>query len=92
MDRSSSYPYDDWSALVGGIIEIRKDSKSIAQGYVDAVMPDSSMLWISGDFIRSRSSYSKADGYEAWISPTHLQLVNGRTSSTRTESVPKRWS
>jgi hypothetical protein len=68
-----SYRHDDWLVLVGEIVEIRHNCRFICQGRVDAAMPDSSILWIAADFIRSRTLYSKSDGYEAWIIPRYLQ-------------------
>lgn len=73
MDCLRFSPYEDWSALVGGFVEIRRESKFVTEGCVDAVMPDSSALWIAADVANSRALYSKAEGYEVWISPKHLQ-------------------
>lgn len=65
--------YDDWAALVGGPVQIRRFGTVVRTGVVDTAMPDSTALWIQDNGSQPRTSYSKAEGYEAWISPRQLQ-------------------
>lgn len=64
-----SYPYHDWSRLVGTPVQIRKNGQLVRAGVVDAAMPDSSVLWLAADSLEGRALYSADDGYEAWLRP-----------------------
>ena len=68
-----SIRYDDWPALAGGRVEIRRYGTVVQTGVVEMVMPDSSALWLETDLMRERRYFSKNDGYQAWISPRDLQ-------------------
>lgn len=68
-----SIRYDDWSALTGGRVEIRRYNTLVQTGRVEMVMPDSSALWLDTDPMHERRYFSKTEGFEAWISPRDLQ-------------------
>ena len=68
-----SIRYDDWPALTGGRVEIRRYGTVVQTGVVEMVMPDSSALWLETDLMLERRYFSKQEGYQAWISPRDLQ-------------------
>ncbi|TDL39665.1 hypothetical protein [Arthrobacter nitrophenolicus] len=65
--------YDDWPALTGGRVEIRRFGTVVQTGVVDMVMADSSALWLDADPMHERRYFAKSDGFQAWISPRDLQ-------------------
>lgn len=67
-----SYPYHDWSRLIGTPVEIRKNRRLVRVGIVDAAMPDSSVLWLAADSTEGRTLYAADDGYQAWVRPRQL--------------------
>ena len=73
LDGPRSICYDDWPALTGGRVVIRRHGNIVQTGVVEMVMPDSSALWLDSDPMHERRYFSKNDGYEAWISPRDLQ-------------------
>ncbi|MHC6231917.1 hypothetical protein ACX5I6_20505 [Arthrobacter sp. MMS24-T111] len=74
-----SLRYDDWDALAGGRVEIRRYGHVVQTGVVEMVMPDSSALWLDADPMHERRYFSKSDGFEAWISPRDLQPLIRQT-------------
>ena len=68
-----SLRYDDWPALTGGRVEIRRCGNTVQTGVVEMVMPDSSALWLTANPMQERRYFSKSDGFEVWISPRDLQ-------------------
>lgn len=68
----TEYRHDDWSLLLHTPVEIRHDGLPIRTGVVDAVMPDSSVLWIAAEGCLPRQMYDAASGYEAWVTPREL--------------------
>lgn len=68
-----SYRCRDWSVLAGMEVEIRMEGQLIRTGTVEAVMPDSSMLWLSSDHNGGRTLFEAAEGYEVWAEPETLQ-------------------
>lgn len=68
-----SIRHDDWPALAGGRVEIRRYGAVVQTGVVEMVMPDSSALWLETDLMHERRYFSKNDGDQAWISPRDLQ-------------------
>ncbi|MET4538519.1 hypothetical protein ABIE37_000274 [Arthrobacter bambusae] len=64
--------YPDWWRLEGALVQIRMDEEVVATGLVDSVMPDSSVLWLAAESIRSRRMYVAAEGYTAWVEPMLL--------------------
>lgn len=66
---------NDWSLLPGQSVEIRRIGRLVRAGFVDAVMPDGSMLWLAADYEGSRTLFEQAEGYEAWAPPLDLANV-----------------
>jgi hypothetical protein len=64
-----SYRCDDWSRLPGTEVEVHRRGKLIRSGVVDAVTPDSAMVWLSADHNGSRALFESAEGYEVWADP-----------------------
>lgn len=56
----------DWQRALGQRVEIWKDRKFIRKGTVEAVMPDSSILWISIEGTWLRQMVCRDDGYEVF--------------------------
>lgn len=50
----------EWTTLVGGKVEIRREGILIARGRVDAVTMDGSMLWLQSG-LDLRKLYDKAE-------------------------------
>lgn len=75
----------DWLRTLGQYVEIRWHGKTVAQGTVDAVMPDSSILWLAASGVHSRQMVQRADGSQVyarypWNSlPTPKQIRSGST-------------
>ncbi|MEV8042115.1 hypothetical protein [Arthrobacter sp. NPDC080082] len=78
------YRQDDWKHLLGAFVEIRKDGALVRKGLVDAVMPDSSALWIAAEGLSSRGLIDAAEGYEVWVEPRQLE---GRAAYRMTASA-----
>jgi hypothetical protein len=55
---------DDWSRLPAVTVEIRQHGTYIRTARVEAVTPDSRMLWLSPEGVESRVLIDKLDGYE----------------------------
>jgi hypothetical protein len=53
------YPASEWHRLVRA-------------GTVEAVMPDSSMIWVAADGPYGRELFLAADNYEVWLEPGQL--------------------
>lgn len=51
-----SIRYDDWLALTGGRVAIRRYGNVIQTGVVEMVMPDSSALWLDSDPMHDRGT------------------------------------
>lgn len=68
----TSYRCEDWSDLAGINVEIRRHRRRIRYGIVDAVMPDSSMLWLAAGLDGGRCLFDSAEGYEVWADPVDL--------------------
>ena len=60
------YRIDDWSTLTGAWVEMRLDGCPVRLGYVEEVMPDSSVLWIAADGVHTRTLFEAASGYKAF--------------------------
>jgi hypothetical protein len=65
-----SYRCDDWNRLSGVKVEIRRHGQLVRAGVVDAVMPDSTVLWLAADYNGNRALFESAEGYEVWAN-TH---------------------
>jgi hypothetical protein len=66
-------PCSGWSALIGGTVQVRRDGLVVQTGTVEAAMPDDSALWLEATATEPRRCFARSEGYEAWISPRHLQ-------------------
>ncbi|MGO4146315.1 hypothetical protein AB4Y77_14640 [Paenarthrobacter sp. YAF11_1] len=66
--------YDEWPALIGGHVQIRKHGIPVQAGIVDHAMADSSTVWLRGSGIQPRRAFVRKEGYEVWIRPRDLQL------------------
>lgn len=56
----------DWQRSLGQEVEIWKGGRLVRRGTVDAVMPDDSLLWISGEGSSLRQMVSRFDGYQVY--------------------------
>jgi hypothetical protein len=74
---------DDWTALVGMDIDVRRQGGTVCSGIVDAVTPDGSILWIcpAGG---TRRLFEKADWFQAWAAAddpaVQYHLTTGHSS------------
>ena len=66
-----AYRHENWSQLVGAFVEVRVNRQCLRTGYVEDVMPDSSVLWLAADESASRTLIAKVEGYEVWVEPSH---------------------
>ncbi|GAB2738069.1 hypothetical protein ACX801_04905 [Arthrobacter bambusae] len=57
----------DWVALLGELIQIRLDDRTVRTGRVDGVTPDGAILWIEGHGAESRTMFERCEGFTAWI-------------------------
>ena len=63
----------DWTTLAGTTIEIRYQGTIVNHGYVDAVTPDGTILWLHTPG-QDRKLYEKAEHYEVWATSTPLTV------------------
>ncbi|MET3165404.1 UNVERIFIED_ORG: hypothetical protein ABIB19_003838 [Arthrobacter sp. UYEF10] len=54
----------DWQRTLGQHIQIWIRGEYIRKGIVDAVMPDNSLIWISGDGPFQRQIFARDEGYQ----------------------------
>ena len=59
-----SEPGEDWSHLVGRIVELRRNGQVVRTAEVEDVTPDSSILWLRFDGNHGRQLVTRTDGYE----------------------------
>jgi hypothetical protein len=52
--------------LLGAKVQIRLGNTVIKDGFVDAVMPDSSVIWLAADAVQPPTMYDAGSGYEVW--------------------------
>jgi hypothetical protein len=78
------YPYKEWRRLTGAPVEIRRNGTTVRAGTVEAVMPDSSLLWIEADGACGRELFAAANNYEVWTEP-HLLDGNMRYRMTNSQ-------
>lgn len=57
----------DWVALLGEVIQIRVDDRTVRTGRVDGVTPDGAILWIEGQGAEPRTMFERCEGFTAWI-------------------------
>jgi hypothetical protein len=55
---------EDWSQLVGRMVELRRDGQLVRTAEVEAVTPDSAILWLRFDGSHGRQLVTRTDGYE----------------------------
>lgn len=55
---------EDWSQLVGRIVELRRNGQVVRTAEVEDVTPDSSILWLRFDGNHGRQLVTRTDGYE----------------------------
>jgi NAD(P)H-flavin reductase len=56
----------DWQRALGQYVEIWMDGRPYRTGFVDAVMPDNSLLWIAAEGQYTREIIAKYDGYRVF--------------------------
>ncbi|HEX6032782.1 MAG TPA: hypothetical protein VFY83_00060 [Anaerolineales bacterium] len=56
----------DWHRALGQRVEIWKDGTLVRKGTVEAVMPDSSVLWISAEGASPRQMVFRHDGNQVF--------------------------
>ncbi|NWL10306.1 hypothetical protein DM793_03175 [Paenarthrobacter nitroguajacolicus] len=56
----------DWQRVLGQHVEVRRQGKTIRTGTVEAVMPDSSILWVSAAGAYNRELVERVDGIEIY--------------------------
>lgn len=49
LSRATPRKHGDWSLLINALVEIRQNGQVIRTGFVEDVMPDSSVLWLASD-------------------------------------------
>ncbi|MGX9899870.1 hypothetical protein ACW0JT_07970 [Arthrobacter sp. SA17] len=59
-----SEPGEDWSQLVGRVVELSRDGQVVRTAEVEDVTPDSSILWLRFDGNHGRQLVTRTDGYE----------------------------
>lgn len=69
-----------WRRALHQYVEIRLNGQILRTGFVDAVMPDESILWISADGIHPREMIERASGKSiycryAWDTQFPSQLL-----------------
>jgi hypothetical protein len=62
----SSGPVENWNDLAGRVVQIRKGSRVIRSGHVEAVTPAADVLWLGIHGAEPRALYEKAEGYTVW--------------------------
>lgn len=55
---------EDWRQLVGRMVELRRDGQLVRTAEVEAVTPDSAILWLRFDGNHGRQLVTRTDGYE----------------------------
>lgn len=66
VDRAA-YKHTNWALLTNALVEIRHRGTTIRTGVVDAVMSDSSMVWIAADATYPRQLFEASEGHEIWV-------------------------
>ncbi|KRE67734.1 hypothetical protein ASG92_13940 [Arthrobacter sp. Soil736] len=57
----------DWVALLGEVIQVRLDDRTVRTGRVDGVTQDGAILWIEGHGAEPRTMFERCEGFTAWI-------------------------
>lgn len=61
------HKHTDWALLTNALVEIRRHGATIRTGIVDAVMQDSSMVWIAADATHPRQLFEASEDHEIWV-------------------------
>lgn len=74
---------DDWTALRGIDVEIRREGRTVCRGTVDAVTDDGTILWLQ-PLSGTRRLFEMTESDEAWAPLDdpgfHYRLANGRAA------------
>lgn len=57
----------DWLPVVGEVVEMRQNEKTVRRGVVDGVTHDGGILWIAADGAEPRTMFERAQGFSVWI-------------------------
>ena len=69
----TAYRHNAWQNLIGVPVQVRNNGRTVREGLVDDVMPDSSALWIAADGFSSRTLIEASGEYEVWVEPRQLE-------------------
>jgi hypothetical protein len=65
--KNKLYLQPEWFPVVGEIVEIRLDDKTVRTGRVDGVTSDDQILWIAADGTELRAMFERSQDYSVWI-------------------------
>jgi hypothetical protein len=84
LNRATPRKHGDWSLLINALVEIRQNGQVIRTGFVEDVMPDSSVLWLAADAVHPRQMFEAAQGHQVWVTPQELSGdLNYRMTASR---------
>jgi hypothetical protein len=63
----ASHRHTEWALLTNALVEIRHHGTTVRTGVVDAVMSDSSMVWIAAEAAHPRQVFEASEGHEIWV-------------------------
>ncbi len=72
LNRATPRKHSDWSLLINAMVEIRQNGQVIRTGFVEDVMPDSSVLWLAADHDNPRQMFEACQGHQVWVTPQAL--------------------
>lgn len=59
----------DWASLNGKYVKVYRGGRLIREGLVEAVSPDSQIIWLQSFGANLRVLFERAEGYEVLIPP-----------------------
>jgi hypothetical protein len=71
-NRATPRKHRDWSLLINAMVEIRQNGQVIRTGFVEDVMPDSSVLWLAADHDNPRQMFEPCQDHQVWVTPQAL--------------------
>ncbi len=77
LNRATPRKHGDWNLLINALVEIRQNGQVIRTGFVEDVMPDSSVLWLAADRDNPRQMFEACQGHQVWVTP---QALSGELS------------